>query len=205
MAFLGSVDWAAFLLAMVLIELTPGPNMGWLAALSAQAGRRAGMGAVAGITVGLAVQVLAAATGLSAVAAGAPVLFHALRWAGVAYMVWLAWCAWAESAENAPSVGGAQSFRRGLVSNVLNPKALVFYVVAVGQFADPAAGPLWAQILVLGGLHVLVAFSVHSAIVLAGAAAGDRIDRWRRAVVVRAGFALALLGVAIWVAVATGR
>ncbi|MBF9034888.1 LysE family transporter [Rhodobacterales bacterium HKCCE2091] len=205
MGFLGSVDWLSFLAAMVLIELTPGPNMGWLAALSAQAGRRTGMWAVLGITVGLSVQVLAAATGLSALAAGWGALYDLLRWAGVAYMLYLAWCAWAESAENAPAqVAGESSFRRGLISNVLNPKALVFYVAVVGQFTEPSAGGVWFQILVLGAFHIFIAFAVHSGIVLLGAAVGERIERWRRAVPVRLTFALALVVVAVWIGVSTG-
>ncbi len=206
MALLSHVDWPAFLLAMLLIEITPGPNMGWLAALSAQHGRRRGMLAVAGITLGLSLQVLAAATGLSALAGQVPVLYQGLRWAGVAYMVWLAWLAWAETAENSPvrSAEGA-SFRRGVIANLLNPKALVFYVAVIGQFLSPEAGSVWLQILILGLLHVLIALAVHTAIVVAGAGLGDRLDRWRAAVPVRAGFALALLALAVWIAIGTGR
>ena len=61
--FLSQLDWRTFFLAMVLIELTPGPNMGWLAALSAQHGKRVGMMAVLGVTLGLGLQVIAAAAG----------------------------------------------------------------------------------------------------------------------------------------------
>ena len=55
------IDWLAFLVAMALVELTPGPNMGWLTAQSAQMGRKVGFMAVAGITLGLCVQLVAAA------------------------------------------------------------------------------------------------------------------------------------------------
>ena len=72
------IDWIAFLIAMAAVELTPGPNMGWLAALSAQYGRAAGLRAVVGITLGLTVQLLAAATGLSTLLAELPVLYEAL-------------------------------------------------------------------------------------------------------------------------------
>lgn len=206
MALLAQLDWPAFLLAMVLIELTPGPNMGWLAALSAQQGRRPGMIAVAGITLGLAVQVIAAATGLSAIAAQSALLYDLLRWAGIAFMLYLAWAAWAESGDEEISRAASErSFRRGLVSNLLNPKALVFYMVVVGQFTRATAGPIWAQILILGGLHVLVALIVHSAIVLLGASIGNRLDRWRRSVPVRVFFAVTLAAMALWIALTTGR
>ena len=72
---LGHVDWPAFLIAMAAVELTPGPNMGWLGTLSAKSGRRAGMTAVAGVTLGLLVQLVAAATGLSALLSESPILY----------------------------------------------------------------------------------------------------------------------------------
>ncbi|MBL3705148.1 LysE family translocator [Sulfitobacter sp. BDSS02] len=192
------------MIAMFVIELTPGPNMGWLAALSAQTGRRAGMIAVLGITIGLSVQVVAAATGLSAIAAASDWLYHLLRWAGVGYMVYLAWCAWAESAEGVPPIRDENAFRRGLISNLLNPKALVFYMVVIGQFTSPQAGPIWLQTLLLGGLHVLTALIVHSAIVLLGAMIGTRLASWQSSVPVRLAFALSLLAIAIWIAISTG-
>lgn len=202
---LQGLDWPAFLLAMVVIELTPGPNMGWLAALAAQSGRRAGLIAVAGITLGLALQVVFAASGLSALAAGSAVLYQALRWSGVAFMLYLAWCAWAETAENAPArMQGEAAFRRGLVSNLLNPKALVFYMVVVGQFTRAEAGPIWAQILLLGSLHVAIALAVHTLIVLFGARLGARIAGWQGSVPVRLGFALMLAAIAGWIAFSTG-
>ena len=76
---LGSIDWAGFMFAMVVVELTPGPNMGWLAALSMREGRKAGFAAVAGITLGLSLQLLAAITGLAGLVAGAPAVFNLLH------------------------------------------------------------------------------------------------------------------------------
>ena len=132
------MDWAAFVLAMFIVELTPGPNMGWLSAVSAQHGRRVGMMAVAGVTLGLAVQALAAATGLSTLIAGFPAAYELIRWTGVLFMLWLAREAFLETGSASPAIGAsAKSFRRGLIANLLNPKALVFYVAVVGQFANP--------------------------------------------------------------------
>ncbi|MGL5010530.1 MAG: LysE family translocator, partial [Paracoccaceae bacterium] len=80
----------AFTVAAVAIELTPGPNMVWLAIVAATDGRRAGYAAVAGVALGLAVIGVAAAYGLAALVAGSPVAYQVLRWAGVAYLLWLA-------------------------------------------------------------------------------------------------------------------
>jgi threonine/homoserine/homoserine lactone efflux protein len=203
---LGHVDWPAYLIAMAAVELTPGPNMGWLAALSAKSGRRAGMMAVAGVTLGLFVQLVAAATGLSALLAEFPLVYEALRWAGVAFMLYLAWEAFADTGSASAVRGdGRAGFRRGLVANLLNPKALAFYLLIIGQFADPALGEIWIQIVLLGLVHLALAILVHIGIVLLGASLGAVLERWRTSLPVRLGFAIALVGIAAWIGVSTGR
>ena len=204
MAFLLELDWPAFLIAMLVIELTPGPNMGWLAMLSAQHGMRVGIMAVGGITLGLAFQVLAAATGVAALISGIPVLYDSLRWAGVLFMLWLAWLAYVETGSAAPAAGlSKKGFQRGFVANLLNPKALVFYVVVVGQFTTSTAGALWSQLLILGGLHLAIAAMVHIAIVGLGASAGERLERWRTSLSARLVFSLGLVAIAVWIAFST--
>ena len=79
-----------FLAAVTLIELTPGPNMGYLAALSATEGRAAGLKAVLGVTAGLAIYMLLSVAGVAEIIAAAPFVFGALRWAGVCYLLYLA-------------------------------------------------------------------------------------------------------------------
>ena len=81
----------AFILTCLVIELTPGPNMAYLALLSASIGRRAGFAATLGVALGLLIVGLAAALGLAAVIANSRLLYEALRWAGVLYLFWLAW------------------------------------------------------------------------------------------------------------------
>ena len=66
-------------------------------------------------------------------------------------MLYLAWEAFADTGSaSAVRGGGQEGFRRGLIANILNPKALLFYIIVVGQFVDPASGPVWAQIILLG-------------------------------------------------------
>jgi len=203
--FLTQLDWRAFMIAMVLIELTPGPNMGWLAALSAQHGKRVGVMAVMGVTLGLAIQVIAAAAGLSAVLSNFPMAYQAIRWAGVLFMLWLAWDAFSDTGSAGPATGlSKKGFRHGLIANLLNPKALMFYVVVVGQFANPDLGGFWWQILILGGLHLCVAIAVHLLIVILGANLGAAFEKWRTSLPARLFFSLSLVAVAIWVAVSTG-
>lgn len=200
------VDWVAFLIAMAAVELTPGPNMGWLAALSAQQGRKAGLRSVAGITLGLAFQLLAAATGLSAALSGMPLLYETLRWAGVAFMLFLAYEAWRNDGSASAAISDDHAgFKRGLIANLLNPKALVFYVVVVGQFTREENGAVWKQILTLGLIHLFVAIAVHITIVLVGDHLGKRLEQYRTSPLIRASFALLLMGIAAWIAFSTGR
>lgn len=204
MAFLVELDWPAFLFAMFVIELTPGPNMGWLAALSAQHGTRVGFMAVCGITLGLAIQVIAAATGVAALISGVPVLYDSLRWAGVLFMLWLAWLAFVETGSATPAAGlREKGFQRGLIANLLNPKALVFYVIVIGQFTTPAAGAIWQQVLILGGLHLAIAAIVHVGIVGLAASASERLEGWQTSLSARIGFSLCLVAIAVWIAFST--
>ncbi|KDA02351.1 lysine exporter protein LysE/YggA [Hyphomonas oceanitis SCH89] len=203
---LGHVNWPAFLIAMAAVELTPGPNMGWLAALSARLGWRAGLMAVAGVTLGLLIQLIAAATGASALLEESPLLYESLRWAGVAFMLYLAWEAFADTGSaSAVRGGGKEGFRRGLIANILNPKALLFYIIVVGQFVDPTSGAIWSQIVLLGLIHLTVAILVHVGIVFLGASLGAALERWRTSLLARIGFALTLAAIAVWIGVSTHR
>lgn len=203
---LGGFDWAAFLFAVAVIELTPGPNMGWLAALTLREGRKGGLAAVAGITSGLSLQLLAAVTGLTALIVSAPAIFGLLHWAGVAFMLYLAADALMDTGTAAPATAaGERGFRRGVIANVLNPKALAFYVLLISQFVNPAAGPVWLQSLLLGSIHLLVATLVHVAIVLLSSRLGDRLEQWRTSLGARLVFAGLLAGIALWIALMPPR
>lgn len=202
-----------FLLAVLLIELTPGPNMGYLAAVGTRWGRRAGLTTVAGVTCGLGFYMLLAVAGLGQAILHAPLIYAALRWAGVVYLLWLATDTWRGGAETSP--GNALTtpdprrlFARGLVANLLNPKAVVFYIALLPGFTNPARGNPAAQALTLGMIHIAVSVTVHCAIVLAAGSARPAITGWtagsRRRRLDR-GFALTLAAIALWLAWETSR
>lgn len=196
---------AAFALTSFLVELTPGPNMAYLALVAATEGRRRGYAAVAGVALGLAVLGVLAAMGVAALIAASPTAYQALRWAGVGYLLWLAWQGWrgAEAAEGETAAGAPLTvwFRRGVITNLLNPKAAVFYVAVLPEFLLPGDG--FGPGLVLSGIYVGIATAVHAMIVtLAGAAHALLADpvRERR---VRRVLSLALVGVAVWLLLRT--
>src|ERR1700754_3707386 len=95
----------AFALTSLVIEITPGPNMTYLAALSLSSGMRTGFAAVAGIALGLMTYGVIAAFGLAAVIDNSPLLYGVLRWGGVAFLLWLAWEAWPGNEQASSELG----------------------------------------------------------------------------------------------------
>lgn len=192
------------MLTSLLIELTPGPNMTYLALVGVQAGRRDGYKAVAGVALGLTVVGLATALGLAAVITASPLLYAAMRWGGIGYLIYLAWEAWRDdlTAADLPIQGKSRFFVRGLVTNLLNPKAAVFYIAILPNFLDPAS-PLAGQAVTLSAIYVLVATAIHTLIVTLASLLRPLLANRRIMAVTRKFFAVALLGVAAWVAWST--
>jgi threonine/homoserine/homoserine lactone efflux protein len=150
---------------------------------------------------------LGAALGLTALVAGSRVAWEALRWGGALYLLWLAWEGWRGEVENSPGRAGADDdhgkyFTRGLVTNLLNPKAGIFYVAVLPTFVDEN-GSLIGQVLTLSTVYVAVATVVHSVIVLLADAARPWLEDERRSTIVRRGLSLLLVGIALWLFTAT--
>ncbi len=199
---------APFLMAMVLVELTPGPNMGWLALVTLARGRTAGLAAVAGITVGLAAWMTAALLGLGRFVLAYPAVHEVIRWAGVGFLLWLAWEAWrgdgtADQAE--PEATRRALFLRGMVGNLLNPKAAVFYVALLPTFIRPGYAAPLTQALILGGLHLTIAVVVHGLVVFSAAGAGCALTERMEGPRARAAMAAGLVLIAVWMAWQTQR
>jgi threonine/homoserine/homoserine lactone efflux protein len=185
----------SFLLTCLIIEATPGPNMTYLALLRITEGRVAAFSAVAGVALGLLVLGLMASAGFGEMVANSPQIYSALRWAGAAYLFWLAWDAWRDAA--APEIQRAQSrllyFRRGLITNLLNPKAAIFYVTILPGFLKPGHGALESLSLTVS--YVAIATLVHVGVVLL---AGTIKPDPALSTTIRRIFSLALGAIAVW-------
>jgi threonine/homoserine/homoserine lactone efflux protein len=151
-----------FLGLSVLLILTPGPNQALLTSRVLSGGRRAGFAAVRGLACGMAVHVVAASVGLSALLASSAEVFGWVKLAGGAYLVFLGaaaiWRARRPDTGAAPARVGGSPFRDGLLSMALNPKAAVFFVAVVPQFVEPGPGASArvALLLLVYGAMVLV-------------------------------------------------
>jgi len=201
-----SGNWLTFVVTCFAIELTPGPNMAYLAVVSVDRGRRAGFAAVFGVAIGLLVVGFAAALGLAAIISNARWLYEALRWGGVIYLLWLAWEGW-QGQENSPGKADlaaldSKFFFRGLITNLLNPKAGLFYIAILPTFADESRG-LFGQTIMLSVVYVAIATLVHCAIVLLGDAARPWLDNPRRSSIIRRLFSILLVVIAVWLFLST--
>lgn len=197
-----------FLVAVLIIEITPGPNLGYLAALSATRGRTAGFAATAGVALGLSTHALAATFGVGALVASSAWAYELLRWGGVIFLVWLAYEGWREGGETSPADtrlrDHAGLFWRGFWTNVLNPKSALFFVTVVPRFLDPVHPETW-RLGLLGAVYVGVATAVHAGVVLLASQLQPVLAKGSRQRIVRRGLALALLGIALWLAWGTSR
>lgn len=149
-----------YLVAATVLVLAPGPDSLLVLSRGLMEGRRAGWIATAGITLGNVVQALLAAAGVSAVIATSPALFDVLRYAGAGYLAWIGGRAlWAavqtqRSGDLAPAAVAPASarvvFLNALLTNMLNPKVILFYLAFVPQFVAPERGQVALQTFLLG-------------------------------------------------------
>ena len=206
------MDIFTFLLAVLLLELTPGPNMAYLATLALSHGRTAGLIATIGVASGLALHAMVAGLGVGLVIQQYPLLYEVLRWIGVGYLLYLAWEGWRTENETPPertdlaNVAGPL-FLRGFLSNVFNPKSVLFFVSVLPTFVGTGAGApsLPTQMAVFGILYVGIATAVHGAIVVLAAQLRPWLVQGPRQQTVRRILSVLLALLAIWLAWATRR
>lgn len=194
----------AFALTALLIELTPGPNMTYLAIVSASNGWRVGFATVAGVACGLAIVGLIAAFGVAAIVQSSDTLYEILRWAGIVYLLWLAYEGWGGDTKNQADHSEARYFMRGFVTNLLNPKAAVFYVAVLPEFIDKSL-PVLSQTIALSAVYVAIATLVHSLIVLLAGSLEPLLTDPVKEQRVRRALSLLLALVAVWFAWSTAR
>ncbi|AWK89170.1 LysE family translocator [Azospirillum thermophilum] len=168
--------WSAFLTAAVLLNISPGPDMAFIMGHTVRGGTRAGMAATFGVWTGAFGHVVMAALGLSAVIAASATAFAVVKWVGVAYLLWIGVRALLSKGggltlDDVPS--GARGdiwsvYRQGVLIDLLNPKAAIFFLAFLPQFVVEGAGPVWVQLMVHGLLIILVAMFIEPPLVLLG-------------------------------------
>lgn len=168
--------YLTFIVATIIMIALPGPSVLLTVANSISFGWKKALFTVAGATMGIAVQLIVAAIGLTSLLNVIAEAFELLRWAGAAYLVYLGikqWrCANAPQAIETSSVSQTNLFVQGLVVTIPNPKSLIFIAAFLPQFID-ATRPIGLQFSIIVPTFLMITFTVTSAwAVAAGSARG---------------------------------
>lgn len=170
-----------FALATLAIIAVPGPSMLYILARGIANGRRVAIATALGVESASLLFVAATAVGLGAALAASGLALNAIRWAGVAYLLWLAVRALRRGAAAADALAAApvrprHAYREGLLVGLSNPKVILFFLALFPQFVDPARGPAATQVLILGGVFVALGLAAD----LTNAVVADRLGGWLR-------------------------
>ncbi|ERJ36330.1 L-lysine permease [Burkholderia sp. AU4i] len=194
-----------YLAALAAIYAVPGPDMALVLQTSIGRGVRPGMAAAAGLSLARTAHVTLSACGVAALIRSAPWLYEVIRYGGALYLAYVAIQVFrspvfALGDGDAAATAGElrQSFVKGLLTNLLNPKALLFCSVLLPQFVRPEGGPVVLQMFELGALLVAAGVCFDLACVFGA----SRIAAWMRAhrlaqTVQRWTFSAALIGFAL--------
>jgi len=179
------MTFALFLGAALVIAITPGPGIFYVAARTLDGGRAVGIASSLGTGIGGFVHVIAGAAGVSALVLASAQLFTLFKFLGALYLVYLGWRAFRDA--SAPldvsskiPVGSARAFGDGVVVEALNPKTAAFFLAFIPQFVDPGAGSVATQFIVLGAISVALNTVADFVVVALASAVRTRLTTWPR-------------------------
>ena len=171
-------DLLVFMTAAIVLLVIPGPAVLYIVARSVDQGRKAGLASCSGIATGGLVHVLAAAFGLSALLVSSAMAYSVVKYAGAAHLIYLG----IKKFRERPAADGVKHvlpaslrhvYAQGVLVQVLNPKAAIFFFAFLPQFVNPRRGPVILQFLALGMVFTVMGFTSDSLWALtAGSAAG---------------------------------
>ena len=187
----GIHDLPLFILAGLLLNITPGPDMLYIAGRTASQGFRSGLAAVMGINAGCLVHTLAGAIGFSAILMASAEAFFVVKLVGAAYLIYVGISlllekqkAATEISSTLPSKTIRQAFWQGFLTNVLNPKVALFFLAFLPQFilsdssAKPAAFIVLGVIFIINSLFVTIGFAAIVARARTRIQSSSRIALW---------------------------
>jgi len=201
---------ALYLAAALLLAVTPGPGIFYVAARTLAGGRAEGVASSFGTGLGGMVHVLAGSLGVSAIVLASAELFTALKLIGAVYLVWLGIRTFLSARRDAQpdlsagsTIGSRRAFREGVLVEALNPKTAAFFLAFIPQFVDPTDGHVALQFMLLGS--VSVALNTLADIVVALAASSIRKGAAARPALIRrlqeiSGAAMIALGIGLGLA-----
>ena len=181
----GATSLGLFVVAALVLLVTPGPAVLYIVARSIEQGRLAGFVSDLGIHSATLVHVLAASLGLSALLASSALAFSIVKFAGAGYLIWIGLkkifgrVAPLDLGAETNRVSYKRLFRDGFIVNLLNPKTALFFLAFLPQFVDVGRGHIAMQIAFLGLVFTLLGFVSDGCYALAASAAGGWLKRSR--------------------------
>ncbi|WP_209016088.1 LysE family translocator [Roseibium sp. RKSG952] len=176
-----------FLITALVVVLVPGSGVVYTVAIGLGKGRKASVAAAFGCTLGIVPAILASVFGLSALLHTSALVFQAVKYAGVAYLLYLAWQTLRESGPLAltPTDATPASFwaiaRSGCLINVLNPKLTVFFLAFLPQFVSPGSGNAVLEMLGMSAVFMAMTFAVFVVYGLCAARVGHQLMQSEKA------------------------
>ena len=176
----------AYILLATALAIAPGPDVLFVVANGMQHRAKGAIASALGIGSGSVLHAIAAALGISAIVAASPMAFEILRCAGAAYLAFLgiqALRSWWEYSNNLVTnqavieISAWNVFRRGLITNILNPKVVIFYLALMPQFINIELGNVGLQIFLLGCIHNIIGITFLICIGLAAGKASGWLAR----------------------------
>jgi len=154
-----------FLITSLIVVLVPGTGVIYTVSTGLVQGRKASVFAALGCTAGILPHLLATVLGLAAVMHTSALAFQALKYAGVAYLLYIAYATWRDKSAFAVDDSSSQSTAAGLVVkalllNILNPKLTIFFLAFLPQFVQPGTDEPLFQLLVLSSVFMALTFVV---------------------------------------------
>jgi len=188
---------ATFSIAVLLLLCSPGPNMAFVMTCGMQYGVRGSIAAALGIGLADIVLTILTACGISAIIIAWPPSFDLIRYAGAVYLLWMAYKALLKSAPAATTASQtiplSTVFARSCLNSLLNPKALLFFMVFLPQFVDEQAGAVTSQLLLLGATLTIISTFFHTLLGSFGHVIRHALMRHKKAARLQAGVLAAVL------------
>lgn len=176
-----TVTLIIFCVTVLPLIFTPGPDIIYITTRGIAQGRQAGLISTLGVCTGYVVHTLLAVLGLSALVYASETLFHILRYAGAAYLLYLGIKAirnksHIELKTDKRLLGNSRMYFTGVATSIMNPKAILFFISYLPQFVVPQAGNVTAQLFMLGALFTAMCALVYGMYGFFSGAIGERLS-----------------------------
>ena len=174
---------AAFSFAVLLLAITPGPDMTLWMSRTIRDGRAVGLMTLLGTNLGIAVHTLLVAFGVSALIVASPVAFLVLKTGGAGYLLWLAIQAVRNRSVLSVKASGktdasmGKAFLNGLWVNLLNPKVIIFFMTFLPQFVSVRDPHVTGKLIFLGVLSIVIALPIAIVVVVSAHGLADWLKR----------------------------